>query len=396
MKKSITLFCSLAMMMSLALTGCSSSETATTGSQGGTGTTSSTGSDNKTPNPSGSTSVPDPNQEDAVVIPRDVPNNAAIVLGVGGLGDQSYNDLSYAGMLRAEQQYAVPFDFAEPSEPSELEPTIRALATSKEYGVIVCVGFDSVEPLTAVAADFPEQQFAIIDGEVDSPNVVNFIFKEEEGSFLVGALSALMQQNATHYALSGTKTLGFIGAQEIPAQIKFNVGYQAGAKLVDAEISVLSDYIGGSNPFNDAATAKELSQTQNQNGAEIIFNVAGGAGLGIYEVADQAGFYAIGCNSNQNWLDSDTIVMSMIKKVDTAVFQSVIGAVIEQNLAVGETIIMSIANDGCDYSVDESAIDYRAEDIATIDGLKERIISGELVIPDTIEGVETFLSENSL
>ncbi|MFI3249809.1 MAG: BMP family ABC transporter substrate-binding protein [Eubacteriales bacterium] len=374
MKKHFTLLSSALLMLSLTLTGCSSSGD-TTGTTGGT-----------TTSPDSSTSTP----ADTADLGK-----AACVLGIGGLGDQSYNDLAYAGMLQAEAELGVPFDYAEPSQLSDFEPIIRDMATSGEYGVIVCVGFDAIDPLIAVSADFPDQKFALIDGEVEAANVANYTYKEEEGSFLVGVLAGLMQKNPEAYGMEGTGTISFIAAMEIPLLVKFNAGYQAGAKLVNPDIEILTDYVGGSNPFNDTTTAKEITLSQNNRGSELVFNVAGGSGLGIFQAADEGGFYAIGCNSNQNVLDPDTIVMSMMKQVDVTAFEIVKAAHVDDALAVGGTTIMDVANGGCGYAVEGSDIEYLAEDIAIVEDFMAQIAAGDLVIPSVMEDVDAFLANTT-
>lgn len=323
-----------------------------------------------------------------------VEGKVACILGVGGLGDQSYNDLAYAGMERAKAELGIDFDYAEPKQLSDFEPIMRDMAGSGEYGVIVCIGFDSIDPLVKIAPEFPEQKFAIIDGEVPGENIASFMFKEEEGGFLVGALAGLMQKNPEAYSLEGTNQLGFVGALEIPLIVKFNAGYQAGAKYVNPDIEILTDYVSGSNAFSDTTTAKEIALSQNNKGAEIVFHAAGGSGLGVFQAATEKGFYAIGCNSNQNAIDPDHIVASMIKKVDTAAFEIVKGAMVDNNLPVGKMEVLGVANNGCDYSVENSNVKLTEEDLATIESIKANIASGALIVPQVMEEVEGFIADN--
>lgn len=382
MKKSIAILCALVLVLGLALTGCgSTTETATTA----TATTEATATETTE-----ATEATETAEETVEVIGK-----AACILGVGGLGDQSFNDLAYAGLVRAEEELGIEFDYAEPMQLSDFEPIMRDMASSGEYGVIVCIGYDCLDPLIAVAPDFPDQKFAIIDSEAESDNVANYMFKEEEGSFLVGALAGLMEKNPEAYGLEGTNTIGFVGAVEVPLIVKFNAGYQAGAMYVNSDITALTDYVSGSDPYSDTTTAKEISLSQNNKGAEIVFHAAGGAGLGVFQGASEGGFYAIGCNSNQNHLDPDAIIASMIKRVDSATYEIVKAAIITDDLPMGETTIMGLANDGCDYSVELSNMGYADEDIAIVEELKAKIAAGELVIPQTMEEVEGFLAANT-
>ncbi len=319
---------------------------------------------------------------------------AACILGVGGLGDQSYNDLVYSGMKKAESELGIAFDYAEPKQISEFELIMRDMASSGQYSVIVCVGFDQVDPLTKVAPEFPDQQFALIDGVVDGPNIANYTCMEEEGSFLVGALAGLMKKNAAAYGVADNNTIGFIAAMEIPLLVKFDAGFQAGAKFVNPSISVLTDYVGGNNPFSDTTTAKEIALTQFSKGADIVYHAAGGSGLGVFQAAAEQNFKAIGVNSNQNVLDPDHIVASMLKRVDTAAFEIVKAACVDGNLAVGSITVLGVKDNGVGYTLEGSNIKVSAEDVAIIEGLRAKIADGSLVIPTTLEEVDPFLAAN--
>lgn len=325
----------------------------------------------------------------------DSAKKAACILGVGGLRDQSYNDLVYSGMKKAESDLGISFDYAEPKQISEFELIMRDMASSGQYSVIVCVGFDQVDPLTKVAPEFPDQQFAIIDGEVQGDNIANYTCKEEEGSFLVGALAGLMKKNAAAYGVADNNTLGFIAAMEIPLLVKFNAGFQAGAKFVNPAVNVLTDYVGGNNPFSDTTTAKEIALTQFSKGADIIYHAAGGSGLGVFQAAAEQNFIAIGVNSNQNILDPDHIVASMLKRVDTAAFEIVKAACVDGNLAVGTTTVLGVKDDGVGYTLEGSNIKVSDADVAIVEDLRQKIADGSLVIPTTLEEVDPFLAANA-
>lgn len=374
MKKAIALLCTLALSAGL-LAGCGNP---------------AAGGNSPSPAPSGNTASPAPSQTTAPM----AEGKAACILGVGGLGDQSYNDLVYAGMKRAENELGIGFDYAEPKQISDFELIMRDMASSGEYGVIVCVGFDQVDPLTKVAPEFPDQKFAIIDGVVEGDNIASYVCKEEEGSFLVGALAGLMKKNAAAYNLADNNQIGFVGALEIPLIVKFNAGYQAGAKYVNSAITTQSDYVSGNNPFSDTTTAKEIALSQNTRGADIIYHAAGGSGLGVFQAAKEQNFYAIGCNSNQNMIDPTHIVASMLKRVDTAAFRIVNSAVVENNLVMGSVTVLGISDDGVGYTLEESAVAVNPDDVAILESIREKIAAGDLVIPENIEDVDGFLSAN--
>ena len=310
-------------------------------------------------------------------------DKAACILGVGGLGDQGYNDLVYAGMERAQEELGVEFDYAEPKQISDFEVIMRDMCDSGEYVVIVCVGFDQQDALTKVAPDYPEQNFAFIDGVVDMDNVVSYSCREHEGSFLVGALAALLKQDAASYGLEDNHKFGFVGAMETDLIVRFAAGYQAGAQYIDPDAVVDVQYVGGDNPFSDTTTAKEIANSQFSKGNDIIYHAAGGSGLGVFTAAAESDFIAIGCNSNQNILDPDHIVASMLKRVDTAAFDIVKNAV-EGPLATGSEIVLGVADDGVGYTVEGTNIPVSDEMIEKVEELRTMIAEGEIEVPETL------------
>ena len=254
---------------------------------------------------------------------------AAVVFGLGGLGDQSYNDLAYEGMERAKEELGVDYDYAEPKEVTDFETILRAMSDSNEYEVIIGVGFDSVDALASVAPDYPDQKYASIDSSLVGDNIVSYSCKEQEGSFLVGALAAYMKQDAATYGLEDNHKYGFVGALENDIINRFAAGYRAGIEYVDSDADVAIQYVGGDNPFGDTTTAKEIATTQKGKGYDIIFHAAGGSGLGVFTAAQESDFIAIGANSNQNIIDPDHIVASMLKRVDVAAYDIVKAALIQ-------------------------------------------------------------------
>lgn len=315
---------------------------------------------------------------------------AAIILGVGGLGDQSYNDLAYEGMKNAENELGIAFDYAEPKAMAEFEVHLREMASEGQYIVIVCVGFEQVDALTTVADEFPDQKFAILDGSVDKPNVASFLSKEEEGSFLIGALAGLMKLEAENYGLSNNQVLGFVGALDVPVIRKFHAGFLAGAKYVNPDIEVLNDIVGG---FSDVTTAKEIALTMNNKGADIIYHAAGGSGMGVFQAAAENDFIAMGVNSNQNYIDPDHIVASMLKRIDVAAF-TVVKEASEGILQTGGITELGLNDEGVGYTIEGTNIKVSDSTIEKVEEIKQKVIDGELLPPLDIDSVETFLNEN--
>lgn len=315
---------------------------------------------------------------------------AACIFGVGGLGDQSFNDLINDGLKKAKSELNVDYDYAEPSQVSDFELFLRDMASTGDYSVIISVGFDSVDALAKVSKEFPDQQFALIDSSVDAANVANYECKEQEGAFLVGALAGLMLKESG--AAGADHIAGFIGAMDTPIINKFYAGYAAGMRYVNPDASVLKDYVAGDNPFGDTATAKEIAISQNGKGAGMIFHAAGGSGLGVFEAAGEYDFLAIGCNSNQNPVDPDHIAASMLKRVDTAAYEIVKAACVDHDLAVGTTVALGLSDEGLDYTLEGSNVEVGEDIVAALEEIKQNVIQGEIVVPSEEGAIEEFLS----
>lgn len=325
---------------------------------------------------------------------EDSNGKVACIFGVGGLGDQAFNDLTNEGLKKAEEELNVEYDYAEPTQVSDFELFLRDMATTGEYSVIISLGFDSMDALAKVSQEFPEQQFALIDSTLEEENVASYEGKEQEGAFLVGALAGLMLSQPDKYDVGATNAAGFIGAMDTPLINKFYAGYAAGIKYVNPEAEVLRNYVAGDNPFGDTATAKEIAISQNNQGAGIVFHAAGGSGLGMLEAAGEYDFLAIGCNTNQNGTDPDHVAASMLKRVDTAAYEIVKAACIDENLGVNTTVTLGLADEGIDYTLEGSNITVDQEDIDALEQIRKMVVDGEIVVPAAEEEIEQFLQKN--
>ena len=217
----------------------------------------------------------------------------AMVYSVGGKGDKSFNDSAYAGLQRAMKEFGVEVAEYEPKDASvEIRNQLAEYAQDGTYDLIMTIGFTSVDPLTSVAKEYPNQKFVLIDDAIEGlPNVLSVSYKEQEGTFLTGALAALM---------SKTNKVGFIGGTDAPVIARFATGFKQGAKYINPNIDVLISYINGSNPWNDPVAAKQLAESLNSKGADVIMHAAGGSGSGLFKAAEEKGFYAIGVDSDQD------------------------------------------------------------------------------------------------
>ncbi len=238
---------------------------------------------------------------------------------IGGRGDKSFNDAAYAGLERAQKELGITFATLETNEGSDREAQLRQLATG-DAKLVFGVGFLFTDDVKALAREFPNQKFACVDYTLDPsdtlpPNLVALKFREEEGSFLVGALAAL---------LSKTGKVGFVGGMEIPLIRKFQAGYVAGVHAVNPKAQVIVKYAGNTGAaFKDPTKGKELALSEYQGGADIIFHASGSTGLGVFEAARELKKLAIGVDSDQYDEAPGVILTSMVKRVDTAVFDTI-------------------------------------------------------------------------
>ncbi len=234
-----------------------------------------------------------------------------LILATGGLGDKSFNDISYAGALRAKEELGVELDYVEPKAIAEYEGYQRDFASSGDYEIIVCVGFDQADALNKIAQEFPNQKFAIVDMAVAQPNVASLLFKANEGGFLLGVEAAYM---------SKTKKIGIVGGMDIPLIRDFFIGFEEGVKWANTGAVVLPTvYVGG---WADPTKGKELALSLIDQGCDVIWAAAGKSGLGALEAAKERGVYAMGVDACQCYL-GEHIFASMTKRVDVAVYETI-------------------------------------------------------------------------
>lgn len=295
-----------------------------------------------------------------------------LVLSVGGLGDKSFNDSAYEGLMRAAEELGIKPIYGQPEQMAEDEKYLRQYAV-QGMDLIIAVGFLMKDALEQVSTEFPDSRFAIIDAVVEEPNVASLVFSEHEGSFLVGAIAGLV---------TDTGTVGFIGGMDIPLIHKFEVGYAEGARYVNSEIEVLVAYAGsGPEAFHDPVKGKSLALSQFSRGADIIFQAAGSTGNGVIDAAVERGLYAIGVDANQNYMAPGHVLTSMVKRVDVAVFE-IIEEVVE-NAFAGGVHVYGLEADGVGYALDEHNESLLSEEVLErVESIKRDIISGKIAVTD--------------
>lgn len=296
----------------------------------------------------------------------------AVVYDLGGKFDKSFNQAAHEGAERFMQETGTKFRDFEPTNESQREQAIRRLA-KRGADPIVAIGFSQASAVEKVAKEFPDLHFTIVDMVVELPNVQSVVFKEQEGSFLVGALAALA---------SKTGKVGFVGGMDIPLIRRFACGYVQGAKHVNPGIEVYQNMTGTTpSAWNDPAKGAELAKSQFDRGADVVYAAAGGTGIGVYQAAKDDGKLAIGVDSNQNYLHPGTMLTSMVKRVDVAVYDSFKYAA--ENQWEPGVQVLGLAEGGVDWALDEYNEPLVSDDMkGKIVKLKRQIIDGTILVHD--------------
>ncbi len=293
----------------------------------------------------------------------------AVVFSTGKF-DKSFNQSAYEGAERFKLETGVDYKEIVVADHSELEAAFRNLI-QQGATVVAGIGFQHAQAIEKVAAEFPETKFSLIDGIVDLPNVRSIVFKEHEGSFLVGMLAALV---------SKTGKIGFVGGMDIPLIRNFGSGYEQGASHVNPNIEVFHNMTGmTSKAWNDPNRGKELALSQYERGADIIFAAAGFTGTGVFQAAVESGKLAIGVDSNQNYLHPGTILTSMLKRVDIAIYKSFSEA--NDDTWKSGLQVLGLAENGVGWALDEhnrNLISAEAE--AKLNQAEKDIISGIITV----------------
>ncbi|MBV6521668.1 MAG: Membrane lipoprotein TmpC [Gemmatimonadaceae bacterium] len=309
--------------------------------------------------------------------------NVGVVFDLGGRGDKSFNDGAYAGAERAVRELGAHVRFVEPGEGSDREAGLRVLA-AEGMDLVIGVGFIFSDDLTQLAREYPNTRFAGVDYAVPTdskgqplalpPNLAALKFREEEGSFLVGALAALV---------SRSKTLGFVGGMDFPLIHKFEAGYRAGVRAVCADCTVIAQYAGVTpEAFRNPGKGLELALSQYQSGVDVIFQASGSTGLGVFEAARRRGKLAIGVDADQYGEAPGFILTSMVKGVDAAVFRTI--EQVKGGTFRGGVFQLGLAEQGVDYVYDEHNRALIPDSVrARVEALRQDVIAGRITVPST-------------
>ncbi|HZH31243.1 MAG TPA: BMP family ABC transporter substrate-binding protein [Pyrinomonadaceae bacterium] len=305
-----------------------------------------------------------------------------IVFDIGGKDDRSFNAAAFEGVKRAERELGIVLRDVEPGNPTSIEPAIRAFA-ERGYDLVIGVGFAQAPIMEVVAKDYPNINFAIVDGVSELPNVASLVFKEHQGSYLVGMIAARTTR---------TGKLGFVGGMDIPLIHRFAKGYEEGARAVNPNINVYRNFVGVTDSaWNNPGKGKELALSQIGQGADVIFTAAGNSGLGAFDAVEQAGkgadgratHFVIGVDSNQNMVKPGFVLTSMVKRVDNAVYDIIND--VKNKRFQGGLHVFGLDKDGVAFSLDQhnqSLIDPSI--LQEVEAARQKIIRGEIQVTDAM------------
>jgi len=300
----------------------------------------------------------------------------AVVYDAGGKFDKSFNQSAFEGASRFKQETGINFIEVQASSDTQAEQVLRGLAR-KNLDLIASIGFAQQAAVQKVAKEFPKVRFVLIDGVAQGANVNSITFKEEEGSYLVGVAGAMA---------SKSKKLGFIGGIDIPLIRTFACGYTQGAKAVNPKAEIFSNMVGTTAAaWNDPAKGGELARSQFDRGVDVVFAVAGGSGMGTLQTAKEKGKLAIGVDSNQNALYPGSILTSMVKRVDNAVYDSF--TQVKNGTWKAGVTAKGLKEGGVDWALDASNRKLITPEIEKrVLGARKDIIDGKIKVIDIRSG----------
>jgi basic membrane protein A len=315
------------------------------------------------------------------------PINVGMVYATGGLGDGSFNDQAQQGAFQARDELGVSIDEVQPDEAQQFGGFQQQFAQSTDptYELVCCIGFLQTDALSSTAEEFPDQNFMLVDSVVDASNVANYVFAEHEGSYLVGQMAGLLTTMDFSAGAGSTtpdsSTVGFVGGVESDLIRKFQAGYEAGVAAADDGVEVLTNYTGS---FNDPAAGREAALAMYNNGADIVYHASGNTGTGVFQAAQDQGKFAIGVDRDQSVTKdsfADVILASMVKRVDTAVFDA-IESVVNDDFQGGSTVELGLEAEGVAAVYGQSlGSDIPQEVKDAVSSSRESIIGGDVSVP---------------
>jgi basic membrane protein A len=321
--------------------------------------------------------------------PASTGGKIAYVTGTGNLGDKSFNDLGYQGIKRL-MEAGIACDVAEPKAIAEMEGILRNFSESGSYALIVGMGGDMVDAMTKVAADYPDQKYMVLDGLAgNKANIRALTISQQDTAFLLGACAGLMEKEGTLKNSQGKNVIGVVGGMDIPLVREVQTAYECGARYVNPDVTVLKAFVGG---WADPGTGSELTQGMYERGASIVFQAAGGSGMGVLEAAKKQNLYAIGYDGNQNSIAPDNIIGSGVRGLDAEIESTALEAR-EGTFQGGDvTIAMKDSPSAAQIAFSETNVPIPDTVLSKLEKIKKFLIEAKVEIPSEPEDVDAYLS----
>lgn len=297
----------------------------------------------------------------------------AVIYDMGGKFDKSFNEGVFNGIKKFTDETGIEVMEFEVTNPSQREQAMQRMVRAGAT-LVLGVGFAQADAIDKVAGENPDKKFAIIDVNwLDKPNLRQYSFKEEEGSYIVGMAAALASKSGK---------VGFVGGMDIPLIRAFACGYVQGAKSVNADIEVIQNMTGTTpDAWNDPGKGAELTQSQIDRGADVIYQAAGGTGIGVIRAAADAGKLAIGVDSNQNHLAPGSVLTSMLKRVDVAAYETMKDGMSGDFDTSSRSL--GLAENGVDWALDENNEKLITDEMKTaVDTARADIVGGKIDVHD--------------
>lgn len=296
----------------------------------------------------------------------------------GNLGDQGFFDDAQTGIVRLEKEgHKTTTLQADANNPAQWKANLESVSTG-EWGIVITGTSQMIDILSETAPKMPNQHYIIYDAVVDAPNVASITYRQNEGSFLAGVLAALVTTDTSQFPLAkGSKTVGVVGGMDIPVINDFVVGFKSGVEAVDPSIDVKVSYVGS---FTDSSKGYDQAKGMFNAGADVVYQVAGGSGIGVLQAAKDANKYGIGVDSNQNGLQPGHILASMLKHVGNSLVLAVNSAQ-DGTLKYGETSSYGLSNDGVGLTFENNDDIVPKDVIAKIDEYKQKVVDGQIKVP---------------
>lgn len=327
-------------------------------------------------------------------VETDGPNdnvNFAVIFGVGGLGDNGYNDEVYKGCEMAVEELGATFDYVEPKDVTEFETQLRMYADAGEYDTIIAISTEQADALKMVAEDYPDQKFTMLDTVIEGyDNIHSMLAAYPDQHFLSGMLAGLATQDERFPLVNPNENkLGFTIAMDTPTSRGQATGFIAGAKYANPEVEVLTNFIGG---YNDPATAKELALVMYERGADIVSANAGASTLGVFYAGEESNKYVIG--TSLEMVNPDISLSTSIKKVWLFVVEEVKN--LENGTWEAGSTTVGLPEGVCDYSLEGVNTEIPEDIIKILDETREKISNGELALPQDLDEIDEWAAKNKL